>query len=300
MIQNNFSIKDLENLSGIKSHTIRIWEKRYDLLEPERSNTNIRFYSNDSLRKLLNICYLKDQGNKISKIAQLSEEELEEQVRSHAFKINDSQQEIQSLKMSMLQFNRLGFDQVYKKSLESRGFEATFKQLILPFLEELGLLWHSNTIDIAHEHFVSHLIKQKLLTHTELLDSERCHSSNTTFILYLPQNEIHDLGLLYTNYKLIHEGYKTVYLGASIPDEELHRLKESNTHTVFVTYLTVEPKKEKLKQFLQGFNNNISEARRSQLYILGKLASEIDPDFLQPNFKVFSTIADFTDSIQTS
>ena len=168
-VETKFSIKDLENLSGIKAHTIRIWEKRYNLLEPERTNTNIREYSVSNLKKLLNIAFLYNTGFKISKIAAMSDEEITLQSRELAFKTAINDEAINSFKVSMFQFDKVLFNNTYNTLLHKKTFRDIFKNVFIPFLEHIGLLWHTETLLPAHEHFISNLIAQKIQINTEKL-----------------------------------------------------------------------------------------------------------------------------------
>ena len=201
-IKQDFTIKDLENISGIKAHTIRIWEKRYNLLEPKRTDTNIRLYSNENLQKLLNIVLLNKNGYKISKIAKMTSEELILQSREQVFVSAVNDEAINSLKLSMFQFDKALFNNTYNSLLNKMTFREIFKDVFIPFLDHIGLLWQTETLLPAHEHFISNLISQKIQIQTEKLQYSVTNASKT-FVLFLPKNEIHELGLLYLNYELV-------------------------------------------------------------------------------------------------
>ena len=203
-------------MSGIKAHTIRIWEKRYNLLEPERSDTNIRQYDLQALQKILNVRYLKDTGVKISTIATLSNEEIEQKVRHLSQSAHSHNYQLQELKLAMVNFDEVLFDKVFNAELERKSFDVLFYDLLVPLLEELGNLWQSNTINVAHEHFVSNIIKQKVLLQIERLKRNQKVKTSQPLILFLPENEMHDLGLLFLNYKLLASGFHTIFLGASM------------------------------------------------------------------------------------
>ncbi|MFZ0595999.1 MAG: MerR family transcriptional regulator, partial [Flavobacterium sp.] len=196
-IKTVFSIKDLENLSGIKAHTIRIWEKRYNILEPMRTDTNIRLYNLQNLQKLLNITLLHEYGYKISKIATYSEEKIPQLVREIISKKNSQNYAITSFKMAMMNFDQEIFFNTFDWLISEKSFKEVFKDHFLPLLKELGLLWQSETITPANEHFMSHLIKQKILIYTESLQIQKPAKTNRIFVLSLPLNEIHQIGLLY-------------------------------------------------------------------------------------------------------
>lgn len=269
-IKRVFSIKDLENLSGIKAHTIRIWEKRYNLLSPMRTNTNIRSYSLESLQKLLNITLLYQNGYKISKIAALSEAGITQLAKDIVNEKSEKNQAINAFKIAMINYDGILFQNTYASLLETKSFRAVFYDIFIPLLNELGLLWQTATITPAHEHFVSNLIKQKILIHTEQLYQQPKEQKPKTFVLYLPENEIHEIGLLFLNYELMLQGYQTVYLGASMPIENLKDLSNYYEEIVFLTYFTVAPPKAKLTEYIEFFANSLLGNKRHQLWMIGK------------------------------
>ncbi|MBP6411753.1 MAG: MerR family transcriptional regulator, partial [Pseudarcicella sp.] len=220
-IKSVFSIKDLENLSGIKAHTIRIWEKRYDILQPMRTETNIRLYDLASLQKLLNITLLHDYGYKISKIATYPQEKIPSLVREIISNKTAKNHAISDLKMAMMNFDQDLFFATYNWLMSEKSFKEIFHQVFIPLMNELGLLWQSDTITPAHEHFITYLIKQKLLVNTEKLQVLKQTKTDKVFVLSLPMNEIHELGLMYLHYEILLNGYKSIYLGESMPIENL-------------------------------------------------------------------------------
>jgi DNA-binding transcriptional MerR regulator len=195
-VKNVFSIKDLENLSGIKAHTIRIWEKRYNILEPMRTDTNIRLYDLRNLQKLLNIVLLHDYGYKISRIAKYNDEEIPEIVNTIISEKSAKSHAISSFKMAMVNFDQALFFKTYDALLSEKSFREVFFEVFIPLMNEIGLLWQAETITPAHEHFISYLIKQKLLTNTEKLQILEPRYNDRVYILYLPYNEIHEFGAL--------------------------------------------------------------------------------------------------------
>src|SRR5690606_14175046 len=195
IVKDNFSIKDLENLSGIKAHTIRIWEKRYKLLNPNRTDTNIRYYSLASLQKLLNIVLLCNNGYKISKIAQLSEEEIPFLVKQIGSEGSINNESLNSFKLAMINFDQGLFAQTYNTLITTKTFREIFYDVFIPLLTELGLLWQTDTITPAHEHFITGLIKQKVIANTENLAFKDINERSKVFVLFLPENEIHEIGL---------------------------------------------------------------------------------------------------------
>jgi DNA-binding transcriptional MerR regulator len=276
LVKKTFSIKDLENLSGIKAHTIRIWEKRYNLLNPERTQTNIRMYSLLSLQKLLNITLLYENGLKISKIAQLTNEEIPLKVREIIDEKSIKNNMMNALKLSMINFDQNLFHNTYNQLLVDLSFREIFKDYFVPLLQELGYLWQTNTISTTHEHFITNFVKQKVYTNTEKVQRLEPVDPNKIFVLFLPENEVHELGILYLNYELNLRGYKSIYLGQSVPIENLEPLLANDNFIEFVTYATVEPSKEKIDKYIQRFKKKILNKKTSRLSILGFQTQYID------------------------
>jgi len=293
-IKSTFSIKNLENLSGIKAHTLRIWEKRYNLLEPERTDTNIRRYSLDSLKRLLNVTLLYNHGFKISKIASLNEEEIPELVRSIALKSNSEQVAINAFKLSMINFNYDLFDTNYNEILQHHDFQYVFLNVFMPLMRELGILWQTGAISPSHEHFITNLIKQKIHLQTELLQRKKPkRGEHPLFVIFLPENEIHELGVLYLNYLILNSGFRTIFLGQSLQTTSLETLYSYNTKFYFVTYLTVEPNKDEIMPFISQFHENLLKDRDSKLLIFGPQQIEIDTDKLPGQVELFRSVESF-------
>ena len=295
-IKNVFSIKDLENLSGIKAHTIRIWEKRYDILQPMRTDTNIRLYDLASLQKLLNITLLHDYGYKISKIATYPQDKIPSLVREIISNKTAKSHAISELKMSMMNFDQELFFNTYNWLIAEKSFKEIFHQVFIPLMNELGLLWQSDTITPAHEHFISYLIKQKLLVNTEKLQVLKPSKTDKVFVLSLPMNEIHELGLMYLNYEILLQGYKTIYLGESMPVDNLKHLKKHFDSIVYVSYLTVQPERD----LLDGYINKMSEELvddTTELWYIGRMVEFIKRDGLSENISIFDSIGDLVNQI---
>ena len=292
-IKSNFSIKDLENISGIKAHTIRIWEKRYKLLSPDRTDTNIRRYSLPSLQKLLNITLLYNHGFKISKIASLDHEEIPTMVREIALKSNSEQVSINALKLSMVNFDTILFDATYEEILLQNDFDFVFMNIFMPLMNELGILWQTNAISPSHEHFITNLIKQKIHIQTESLQKGYTTQNNKIFVLYLPEDEIHEMGILFLNYFILKFGYKTIFLGQSLQTESLETLLSFSAEFCFVTYLTVEPDKEIINQYIDEFYHTILKNNNANLAIMGPQQVYIDLTKLPKQIHLFKTVDAF-------
>lgn len=216
-----FTIKDLENLSGIKAHTIRMWEQRYNFLKPQRSCTNIRYYSNEELKTLLNIALLNKYGFKISHIDRMRPEEICEKIL--ALREAEALQEkiVNELVQAMVELETDRFESTMNKFIADYGIERGVKEIIFPFLERIGILWQTGHIMPAQEHFVSNIIRQKLIV---AIDTCGCTKSARSCIMYLPEGEYHELGLLFLCYLLKCRGMKVIYLGANVPMSDVESI----------------------------------------------------------------------------
>ena len=295
-IKTVFSIKDLENLSGIKAHTIRIWEKRYNVLEPMRTDTNIRLYNLASLQKLLNITLLHEYGYKISKIATFPEEKIPQLVREIISMKNSQNYAINSFKMSMMNFDQEIFFNTFDWLISEKSFQQVFKEHFLPLLKEMGLLWQTQTISPANEHFMSHLIKQKILIYTESLQIQKPTKTDKVFVLSLPINEIHQIGLLYLQYEILLKGYKTIYLGESMPIENLEDLTRYFNSITFVTFMTVQPDRSVINQYVKTMEQKLL-LKNNEIWLAGKMVQYIDRKNLSERTFIFDTMEETLDKI---
>jgi methanogenic corrinoid protein MtbC1 len=290
-IKSKFSIKDLENLTGIKAHTIRIWEKRYNLLSPKRTDTNIRYYELSDFQKLLNVSYLNNNGYKISKIATLEEGKIPETVRKIATETNLNSHAINSFKLAMLNFDQVLFYRTYERLESEMCFRDIFYTIFIPLLTELGLLWQTDTITPAHEHFLTSLIRQKILINTENIQATS-ETSEKTFILYLPDNEVHELGLMLINYEIISRGHQSIFLGQSVPLESLKDFLNYYNEITFVSYFTVKPEKEFINEYITDLINKLLVKDSIKFWVLGRMLDEIDLTSLPKQIVPFKSIKD--------
>lgn len=271
MIKSVFSIKDLENLSGIKAHTLRIWEKRYNLLQPQRSETNIRHYDLASLQKLLNIKHLNQNGYKISKISKLSPAEINDLIKAVSKKEFSHTLEITEFKMAMINFDANLFHKIYRRLSENFDFTHIFIEVFIPLLDELGLLWQSNTVRPSHEHFITGLIKQIIFSKIQEAHFRQNKTShNGVFVLYLPDNEMHDIGITYIYYELLKKNYKVIYLGQSLPLDSLLDFNDVYDQVTFVSYFTVKPDVAELDNYIARFDSEIDPNKKHKLWLLGR------------------------------
>ncbi len=219
---NAFTIKDLENLSGIKAHTIRIWEQRYHFLKPQRTTTNIRYYSNEELKIVLNIALLNKYGFKISHIDKMQPAEIKDRVLSLGDAKAIQERVVNELVQEMIDLEMDTFEKIINNYISAKGIERTVVQIIFPFLEKIGILWQTGHIHPAQEHLVTNVIRQKLIVAIET--SIPRIRIDKTFLLFLPEGEHHELGLLFMYYMLKNRGIKIIYLGANVPVKDAEHI----------------------------------------------------------------------------
>jgi DNA-binding transcriptional MerR regulator len=256
-----YSIKDLENLSGIKAHTLRIWEQRYGILNPIRTETNIRTYSDEELKRVLNIALLQDKGGfKISAIANMSEAEM----ASHILHLSESQfdfpDQIQALTLAMMDLDEAKFQLLTKNMIQAHGFESYMLDVIYPFMRRLGTLWLSGSVGPAQEHFISHLIRQKLVASIDAQDLSLKPDAKK-FLLYLPEGELHEIGLLFANYVFRARKHSVVYLGQSLPYEELLLAYEIHQPDYIFSVFTSEPNVELIDNYVAQMAKDLPNAQ---------------------------------------
>jgi len=255
-----YSIKDLESISGIKAHTLRIWEVRYKLFKPHRTNTNIRLYSNDDIRKLLNVALLNNHGLKISKIATLSNSEISSKALEILSTEDTFQSQIDSLTMAMVEIDEDRFELVVSNSILKFGLEDTITQIIYPFLVKVGVLWRTESINPGQEHFITNLIRQKIIAATDAQVMQITDDSKK-FLLYLPENELHEISILFYNYLIRKNKYKTIYLGQSVPFEDVVKLCDSMQPTHVITVLTAGIRSKKVLEYIEQLSKKCNKQK---------------------------------------
>ncbi len=260
-----YSIKDLENFTQIKAHTLRIWEQRYNLLEPERTDTNIRLYSDKDLKKILNINLLYSNGLKISKIAKLNENEIY-RLANEILLVPDSEDasNVDRFVNRIIRYDEIGMNDELESLCNNSGLEHVFTNLLIPVLQKVGELWQVDSITAAHEHFFSNVLRSFIIRHTDKVVPQS--SSKGSALLFLKENEYHELGLLFYNYYLRSKGYHTIYLGQSLPNDDLVKIvREFKPDYIFTSLITILNEKE----FLEFFENIASCFALDKLYVGG-------------------------------
>lgn len=287
---NSFTIKDLENLSGIKAHTIRIWEQRYSFIKPERSDTNIRYYSNDELKKILNVALLNKYGYKISHIDKMNEGEIKEKILS--LNQMEAQQEriVNELIQSMVDIDIEKLELILDKYILARGIERTITQIIFPFLEKIGILWLTNHINPAQEHLVTNIIRQKLIVGIDGIVTAL--KVNKSVLLFLPEGEYHELGLLFMYYLLKSRGVTAIYLGSSVPLKDVEYVVKLKKPDYLYSHLTTVGQNFNFDKFISNVTQKFAGI---PIIISGQLTCTYQKKIHPPlNFKrSFAEVMDF-------
>lgn len=291
-----YSIKDLEHLSGIKAHTLRIWEQRYELLNPKRTPTNIRFYDNDDLKLLLNISVLNDHGYRISKISRMTREEMQAEVQRLSQEYCHYPDQIQSLCLAMVDMDEARFDRVMSSNIDRIGLERTMLDVVYPFLTRIGILWQTGAINPAQEHFITNLIRQKMIVAIDrcsVVATERTRK----FILFLPEGEMHELGLLFAYYLLKSRNHSVLYLGQSLPvDDVLTVVKVVQPDYVFGIF-NIHAGREATEVYLHRL---IKENAHGLVVVGGSLFSDPSLQLPQsPNYKALAGVREFMEYLES-
>ncbi|WP_057936858.1 MerR family transcriptional regulator [Algoriphagus resistens] len=264
----NYSIKDLEQLSGIKAHTLRIWEQRYSLLNPKRTETNIRFYDDEDLKRILNVAMLNAKGIKISKIAAMSAQDIAQAIIRFSDQSVDHQDQIQALTLCMIELDEDRFEKVLSTNILKLGFEETVLEVVYPFLSKIGILWQTGAISPAQEHFISNLIRQKLIV---AIDGQVGKGMGKTFMLFLPEGELHELSLLFSSYLIKKHGHKVIYLGQSTPQNDLVSVYKLQQPDFLLTIITSSPSGDNVQDYISWLGREFSQ---SKIFVTGLQALE--------------------------
>lgn len=255
-----YSIKDLEKLSGIKAHTLRIWEQRYGVIQPKRTATNIRYYNDEDLRLILNISFLNRNGKKISKISQMNRTEISEAVRHISDSNLEFPNQINALVIAMVNLDEARFEKIISTNTLQFGFEQTMLNIVFPFLKQIGILWQTGSINPAHEHFISHLIRQKLIV---AIDGHIGPNNPQAkkYALFLPEGELHELTLLFSAFLIKSRHNKIIYLGQSLPMQDLETIAEHYQPDYLFTIITNVPSRDSVVPYIKKLNNKFPEQK---------------------------------------
>jgi len=255
-----YSIRDLEQLSGIKAHTLRIWEQRYNIINPKRSDTNIRYYDDIDLKLILNISLLKDRGFKISRIAEMTDAEIHKEIIKITEKSNNTNEQVQALTLAMIELDEQQFEKIIATHVIQQGFERTMMDIIYPFLIKIGVMWQTSAIHPAQEHFMSNLIRQKLIV---AIDGQvlKPNPKASKFLLFLPEGELHELSLLFAQYLIKSRNHKTIYLGQSLPLQDLHEVFSVYQPECIITIATTHPSQSTIQAYINQLSQKFPQTK---------------------------------------
>lgn len=253
-----FSIRDLEHLSGIKAHTIRIWEQRYELIKPKRTTTNIRYYDETDLKHILNVALLKEHGFKISRISQMTDQEMQREVMHLTERDLKYPEQIHALTIAMVDMDEKRFEKIISTCILKLGFESCMLNVIYPFLSKIGVLWQTGAINPAQEHFISNLVRQKLIV---AIDGQyhKQDSDSKKFVLFLPDGEMHEIGLLFADYVIKSRKGMTFYLGQSLPLKDLRRIINIQKPDYLFTIITTTPGPANIQDYVNELAKEFSD-----------------------------------------
>lgn len=275
-IQSSFTIQDLEILTGIKAHTIRIWEKRYGLLNPIRLNRNIRKYNLADLQKILNITLLYKNNYKISKISKFTDVQLSEEAKKVASQEFSNNYEINSIIISMYTFDEELFEDIYSQQINRKSFKEIFVTTYLPLLNHIGVLWQTDAIKPAHEHFISNLISQKIILNIAGL-KDKTTQDEQVYILFLPEGEVHELGLLFLKYYFKLKGAKAIYLGRSIPFDNLLFVNSQFKNITWISYFMIDKTTEEKEQFIERVESLLDHTH-NKCILIGRIWTDLSKE----------------------
>lgn len=277
-----YTIKDLEILSGIKAHTIRIWEKRFQILSPIRTASNLRRYTDDDLKKLLNISLLIKGGMKISQIASFELEQINKKAWEVTGNYNYTTIHIEKLIQCMIDMNYIYLQQLINEAVLKIGFEEAIFEVIFPFFERIGALWLADAIFPAQEHFVFNYIRQKLIAETDKIPTDSS-SQATKALFFLPEGEQHEFSLLFYNYLARKQGHQTIYLGQSVPLQDIEQLIDTFSFDYLFAAILVPPKDDDFHQFIV----QIAQRPKTKLYLTGPHSKKYQKSY-SSNIKVIN------------
>ena len=254
-----FTIKDLENLSGIKAHTIRIWEQRYSFLKPSRTDTNIRYYNSDDLKIILNISILNKYGYKISHINKMSVNDVQARVAELDLAGAQHERIVNELIQLMVDLDTSGFEKSLDRQITANGIEKVITRIIFPFFERIGILWQTGHINPAQEHLITNIIRQKLIVGID--QARSLVKIKRSFLLFLPEREHHELGLLLVYYLLKKRGAEVFYIGANVPLKDAQFVADTKNPDYVYIHLTSTSPGFNFAKFLQQTAQKISKPK---------------------------------------
>ena len=271
---NSFSISQLAQFSGVKAHTIRIWEQRYNALKPNRTEGNTRYYDNEQLRRLLNIVSLADLDYKVSELCTMPDKKLFKLIEKlNAANVYKSYEYfISNLISAGINYDEPGFEKIFSHCILRYGMKEAYLKIIYPMLVRMGLMWSADTIPPAHEHFISNLLRQKFLTAIDSLPLAKPQSDS--WLLFLPENEFHEMGLLFASYLLRVSGKKVIYLGCNLPFQSLKMVLKNTSPNNLLLFFVHHNLPDDTQEYL---NNLSSQFKGKNIFVASdqKLTSQL-------------------------
>ncbi len=290
-----YSIKDLQRITGIKAHTIRIWEKRYGIVEPKRTDSNIRLYCDTEVKKLLNVSLLLRHGYKISRLAKLDPQELSRKIMEVSMLPDGLDSQVENLVIAMIEMDEARFEKTLSMSIIKEGFENTLFRIIYPFFERVGVLWQAGSINPAQEHFISNLVKQKIYVAIDSIPFVPA-AGQKSFLVFLPEWELHELGMLVYVFLLKSHGFKVIYLGQSVPEEDVKSVCVSlNPEYIFAGFSS-PVEMDKMTSYLERLSN---EFKGSMIFATGYQTGAIQKK-LPSNIRIIKSALHFKEEIISS
>jgi methanogenic corrinoid protein MtbC1 len=262
-----------------------MWEKRYQIIRPLRTQTNIRYYGNEHLKLLLNVNVLNRNGIKISHIAKMSTGEITDKVKDLSFVKTGDDDLFDGLMLSMIDLDETLFHQAFYKAVARLGFEDTINHIIFPFFNRIGIMWQIDSINPAQEHFISNMVRQKLIAAIDNATT-KINAGAKKVLLFLPESELHELGMLFLNYLLKNKGYRTIYLGQAVPLTDLPRILEISDPDVLVLNVSNSMSMGDITSFINKLRIVDSSKK---VFIASAGIYEAEP-LLPANFKLFETL----------
>jgi len=279
-----YSINDVEKLCGIKAHTLRIWEKRYGIIQPRRTDTNIRYYLDEDLQKILNISLLNRNGYKISKIAKMTDGEIKNIVSELSDVTLESEDNLDALMHAMLELDEFKFNKILDHNIAQKGFEVTMDEIVYPMMEKLSMMWLAGSIKGVHENFVANVIRRKTIVAIDQ-SSREYNADAAKCLIYLPENETHELSLLFLHFLLKDAGINVINLGAGIPKAEF-------VFTIFNDSFSETP--------LQPYLNELSKHLEGCTILISGYQTAIQNINVPYNVEVLQSLSDVKKFVENS
>lgn len=290
-----YTIKEIEALVGIRAHTLRIWEQRYNLPIPKRTETNIRFYDDEDLKLLLNVAFLNKCGIRISDIAQMSMDDMVSKVMEYSENTPTLARQMQALTLAMLELNEESFDRLIATSILQMGLEKTMIHVVFPFMHAIGIMWQTGSINPAHEHFISNIIRQKLIV---AIDGQSLSYQEDAkkFMLFLPEQEYHELGLLFASYVIRNRGHQCIYLGQNVPTSDLKAVYNVYLPDYVFTAITAPLQNSSVEDYI---NNLCSLFPESVVYATGGAVLKQNITLKAANLRIIHDFKEMINEIST-